>query len=210
MSRHVFVPGWFAPAAVAVLVVLMSSLAPALGQATTTAPTTAPATAPEPLVDNPHYLAWAKFKPGTAVDLDMNMSVGGQQVTTSITMTLQEISPERAVVQSVAKMNVPGLPSAQEQKQTHTFNAKVPQSEADHALLPPGGTGETKDAGTETIEVAGKTYQIQVREFNGTVQGQPAKGKTWRTEQVPGGLVKMESSSGQMKVEMVLKKVTEK
>lgn len=183
-------------------------LFPVRGQATT-APA-APTTAPEPMVDNPHYLAWSKHKPGTQVDLDMNLLAGGQRVTTNVTMTLLELTPEKAVVQSVAKMNIPGFPNAQEQKQEHTFQAKVPKSEAEAADLPPGASGESKDVGTETIQVNGKSYETQVREFTGTVQGQTATGKIWRSDQVPGGLVKMESTGPNMKVEMVLKKVSEK
>ena len=193
--------------------VLALSLGLSLTYAQTTpttgaSPTTGPA---EPLVENPHYLAWAKFKPGTTVDLDMILHMAGQQMTTNVTMTLNEITPEKAVVASVAKMNVPGLPP-QEQKQTHAFAAKVVQSEAEGAFMPPGAQGESKEAAAETVEAAGKKYDCKVREFTGKMQGQEAKGKMWRSETVPGGLVKMESSSAGTvsKVEMVLKKVTEK
>lgn len=189
---------------------LSLSLSVARGQETTASPSTsAPTTAPEPMVNNPHYLAWADYKPGTQVHLDMNVLVGGQQMTSNVIMTLNAVSPERAIVQSVAKLSIPGVP-AQDQKQTHAFNAKVPKSVADGSYLPPGGAGETTDAGSATIEAAGKIYDTTIHEFNGTVQGAPATGKMWRSDDVPGGLVKMESTSGNMKVEMILKKVTEK
>ncbi|HEV2295086.1 MAG TPA: hypothetical protein VGR35_14620 [Tepidisphaeraceae bacterium] len=193
--------------AVALLLVSSACLTPARGKATT-APA-APTTAPEPMVDNPHYLAWSKYKPGTQVDLDMKVRAGGQQFTTNVTLTLEEVTPERAVVESVSKMHVPGL-LAQEQKQVHTFSAKVPKSEAEQADLPPGSTGEVKDLGTETIQVAGKRYDAKVIEFTGSAGGNVTQGKMWRSDEVPGGLLKMESSGPNVKVDMVLKKVTEK
>ena len=172
-------------------------------------PSTAPA---EPLVDNPHYLAWSKFKPGTQVDLDLNLGVAGQAMTSNVTMTLSEISPEKAVVESVAKMNVPGLPGGgQQEKQSKTYLAKVPKSEADRAFMPAGAVGESKETGTETISAAGKSYECKVREFTGKIQGQDAKGKMWRSEDVPGGLVKMEASGNtNMTITMELKRVTAK
>ena len=204
MLRRVLLLGSFVLALSLGLSLTYAQTTPATGAS----PTTGPA---EPLVENPHYLAWAKFKPGTTVDLDMILHMAGQQMTTNVTMTLNEITPEKAVVASVAKMNVPGLPP-QEQKQTHAFAAKVVQSEAESAFMPPGAQGESKEVAAETVEVAGKKYDCKVREFTGKIQGQEAKGKMWRSETVPGGLVKMESSSAGTvsKVEMVLKKVTEK
>src|SRR5688500_4100497 len=204
MLRRVLVLGSFVLIVSLGLSVTRAQTAPATGAS----PATGPA---EPLVENPHYLAWEKFKPGTTVDLDMILHMAGQQMTTNVTKTLNEVKPEKAVSASVAKMSVPGLPP-REQKQTHPSAAKVPQAEAEGAFMPPGAQGESKEGAAETVEAAGKKYDCKVREFSGKMQGQEAKGKMWRSETVPGGLVKMESSSAGTvsKVEMVLKKVTEK
>jgi hypothetical protein len=172
-----------------------------------TAPTTSSA-APEEMVDNPHYLTWAKHKPGTEVQLDLKTDIAGQQMVTNITQKLVEVSPEQAVVESVATMNIPGLPT-KPQTQKHIFAAKVAKSEAEKVNLPPGGEGETKDLGTEKVEAGGKTYECKVSEFTGKVQGSDAKGKQWRTTEIPGGLVKMDSASGGMKIHIEAKKVTE-
>jgi hypothetical protein len=180
----------------------------------TMVPSTGAATVPvEPMVDNPHYLAWSKFKPGTRVDLDMNIAVGGQKMVTNVAMTLSDVSAEKAVVDSIAKITVPGFPAAgvREEKQTRTFAAKVPQSEAERAFLPPNAIGQSKETGAETISAGGKEYRCTIREFDGTIQGQPAKGTMWRNDQIPGGLVKMEASgSPNMTVTMELKSVSQK
>lgn len=199
-----------------IVLALALCLTHARAQIATTAPasasssaptTTAPTTVPDPLVDNPHYRAWAKYKPGTQVGFAMNVTAGGQQAPTNVTLTLSEITPERAIVQSVAIMSLPGLP-AQETEQTHTFNAIVPESQAQRADRPPSGIGETRDAGTETIEAAGTTYETTIIEFDGTVQKASAESKTWRSDAVPGGLVKRESITGNTTVQMILTKVT--
>ena len=212
MSRRSLALGSFV-GAVAFSLALSLGVARAQDAVATTATattTTAPTSAPEPMVANPHYLAWAKYKPGTQVELEMNLLAGGQQMTTTVTMTLNEITPERAIVRSVARMSVPGLPSGQEHQQTHTFNIIVPQSEADRAMRPAGGEGELKQAGTEIVEAAGRTFQTKVHEFNGMVQGVPAQAKQWRSNEVPGGLVKIESSTGNTKLQMFLTRVTAK
>lgn len=198
-----------------VVAVLLSLATAAAQDAVATAPTTAPTTGPTsvpttghgPMVDNPHYLAWAKYKPGTQVQLDMNILNGGQQMTTTVTTTLNEITPERAVVQSVAKRSVPDMPDGEAHVQLHTFDAKVHQSEAERAMLPAGAEGATKEIGTENVEAAGETYETHVRAFAGTVRTLPATSKLWRSDNVPGGLVKMESSTGSTTVQVNLKKV---
>ncbi len=194
------------------VVAVLLSLATAAAQdvaatAPTTAPTSVPTTGHGPMVHNPHYLAWAKYKPGTQIQLGMDLLNGGQQMTTTITMTLNEITPARAVVQSVVKLNVPDMPEGEEHVQLHTFDAKVHQSEAERAMLPAGAEGETKELGTENVAAAGETYATTVREFTGTLRSLPATIKQWRSDKVPGGLVKMESSTPNTTVRMILNKV---
>jgi len=191
----------------------MASAQQSAASAPASAPSTAPATAPEPLVDNPHYLAWANHRPGTTVEFDMAMTSSGQQVTTHITLTLLERTAERAAVESAPRMSVLGVPDApQPQKQTLFFDAKAPQSAAERATLPLGAEGQTKEAGTETVDSGGQRYECNVTEFIGKANGVETRVKQWRSPSVPGGLVKLESTSGGpgLKVAMQLTKVTVK
>src|SRR5688572_18018005 len=114
MLRRILGVGSFACAlTLAVFMARGQTSAPAAAAPTTTRPATGPSTAPYgPMVDNPHYLAWSRFKPGTQVDLDMNIVVAGQKMVTNVTMTLADISAERAVVDTLAKMTVPGFAGA--------------------------------------------------------------------------------------------------
>jgi hypothetical protein len=186
---------------------LMLALTAARGQTAPTTTTTT-TTAPEELVDNPHFLAWTTHKPGTEVHLELITETAGQKMVTNITQRLVEVTAEKAVVESVARMNIPGF-DAKPQAQTLTFDARVPKSQAERATMPMGGEGSSKELGKESVEAAGKTYECQVSEFAGKVQGSDAKGKQWRTSEIPGGLAKMEASSGGMKVNLVVTKVTE-
>ena len=186
----------------------------ATAPAATTSPattTTSPTTVPEEIVENPFYLAWVKYKPGTTVEFELKTDAVGQQMTTHITQRLVEVSPEKVVVDVEARIDVPGIPNPpQPQKQTKTFLPGVPKSEALRSLRPPGAVGDPIDAVAETVHVAGKDIACTVTEFpghNGTGEG---KAKAWRSPQIPGGMVKMESASPVMKVELVVTKVEEK
>jgi len=186
----------------------------ATAPAATTSPattTTSPTTVPEEIVENPFYLAWVKYKPGTTVEFELKTDAVGQQMTTHITQRLVEVSPEKVVVDVEARIDVPGIPNPpQPQKQTKTFLPGVPKSEALRSLRPPGAVGDPIDAAAETVHAAGKDIACTVTEFpghNGTGEG---KAKAWRSPQIPGGMVKMESASPVMKVELVVTKVEEK
>ena len=186
----------------------------ATAPAATTSPattTTSATTVPEEIVENPFYLAWVKYKPGTTVEFELKTDAVGQQMTTHITQRLVEVSPEKVVVDVEARIDVPGIPNPpQPQKQTKTFLPGVPKSEALRSLRPPGAVGDPIDAAAETVHAAGKEIACTVTEFpghNGTGEG---KAKAWRSPQIPGGMVKMESASPVMKVELVVTKVEEK
>jgi hypothetical protein len=55
--------------------------------------------------------------------------------------------------------------------------------------------GEMKDKGTEKVTVAGKEYSCKVYEFTGESNGVKTSGKSWTSEEIPGGMVKLESTS---------------
>lgn len=181
---------------------------PTTAPATTSA--TSPTTVPEEIVENPLYLAWAKHKPGTQVEMELRTDAAGQEMTTDLTQRLIEVTPEQVVVETEALIHVPGVANPpQPQKQKKTFAPRVPKSEAIKSLLPPGAEGEMKELGTETMQIAGKSYETHVSEF-GKTGGATPSGKQWRSPDMPGGLVKLESQTPVMKVQLTVTKVTEK
>jgi hypothetical protein len=171
--------------------------------------TSASRAADEEMVDNPQYKSWARHKVGSSVTHEMTSSVGGQNFKSTITNKLAELTPEKAVLEVATKLDIAGVPPQPAQK--IEVAAKVKKSEAAAGQMPPGVKGEVKDKGTEKVSVGGKSYTCKVQEFTGESQGVKMKGKTWSSDEVPGTLVKMESTanaSGQdMKSSMALTKV---
>jgi hypothetical protein len=188
-----------------------SATAPATRTTSPATTTTSPTTAPEEIVENPFYVAWAKYNPGTTVEFDLKTDAAGQQMRTHIVQRLIEVSPEKAVVDVEAHIEVPGIPNPpQPQKQTKTFLPRVPKSEMLHGMRPPGAIGDPTDAGAETIHAAGKDFICTVTEYPGKSDADEGKARQWRSAQIPGGMVKLESASAVMKVDLIVTKVQEK
>jgi hypothetical protein len=151
------------------------------------------ARAAEEQVENPAYKSWKAQKPGTTVTLESSSAVAGQTFKVEISQKLVEVTPEEATVEVATKINVPGAPP--QPARTVKIPAKVDKSKATPGQLPPGVKGEMKDKGTEKVTVAGKEYSCKVYEFTGESNGVKTSGKSWTSEEIPGGMVKLESTS---------------
>ena len=163
--------------------------------------------AQDELVANPQYVSWSNHQPGTAVSMKMVTNMAGQTMNMDITQTLKEVSDEKAVVEVKTSMDMMGQKQDMP-PQSVNIAAKVTKAEADKANLPQGADGEAKEIGNETVTVAGKDYDCKVTEFAGEQQGMKTKGKVWRCDQVPGGVVKVDmtmegAQAGDMKMELV-------
>jgi hypothetical protein len=165
-------------------------LAASLGLSFVAAPV---ARAADEKVENPGYKSWAAHKAGTTVTLESSSAVAGQTFKTEIVQKLIELTPENATVEVTTKINIAGAPPQQPQKVK--IPSKVDKSQATPGQLPPGVKGEMKDKGTEKVTVAGKEYSCKVYEFTGESNGIKTSGKSWTSEQIPGGMVKLESTS---------------
>jgi hypothetical protein len=143
-------------------------------------------------VDNPAYQSWAKQKVGTTVSHESTSAVAGQEFKTEMAQKLVELTKEKAVIEATTKINIPGAPPPQPQKME--IAAKVDAAQAKPGQMPPGMKGEVKEQGSEKVEVAGKSYTCKVYTMTGEAQGAKMTGKTWTSDEVPGQLVKMEST----------------
>jgi hypothetical protein len=151
------------------------------------------ARAAEEQVENPGYKSWKTHKPGTTVTMENSVSVAGQSFKSEISQKLVEVTPEAATVEVSTKSNIPGAPPQQPQKVK--IPAKTDKSKATPGQLPPNVKGEMKDKGTEKVTVAGKEYSCKVYEFTGESNGIKTSGKSRTSEAIPGGMVKLESTS---------------
>ena len=161
-------------------------------------------------VDNPVYVSWAKYKPGTTVTYKQTAEMSmmqGMKTETTITTKLVEVKPEAVTLESTTKMSIGGQEFAAPGTGTpikQTIPAKVEKGQEN---IPPGvnaNNAQVKDMkdGKDNVEVSGKKYDTATHEFT-MIAEMPANAgggtmnmqvKTWNTTDVPGGFVKSESN----------------
>ena len=166
--------------------------------------------ADEELVENPAYRSWAAHKVGTQTVSDMKTTMGAFTVNGEMTSTLADVNDERAVIESSTVMSIPGAPPQPPLKQKYELKAKVAKKDAESGL-PEGVTGTSKPLPDETITAGGKEYACKVVEFEGSREGTKSTGKTWRNDEVPGQIVKVDmdatAAGNPAKIVITLKKV---
>ncbi len=148
------------------------------------------AQAADEMVDNPTYQHWAKFKPGAFVKLQQTMTQGGQKMQMTVTQTLKELTPERAMVEMAGSMDMGGV-QQQMPARTMPIPAKVPKARVP-ATQPLEGKTQVSQ-GDEELTVAGK--KVKCHWFEGKMsspEGGAFSGKTWVNPGVPGNMVKMQ------------------
>jgi len=180
-------------------------------------------------VENPAYQSWAKYKPGTSITLKQSstMAMMPTMVTeVTVTQKLLEVKPESVSVQVDTTTSMMG--QNRQNTTTRVIPAKVdkgteyiPQSQADMKI-------DVKDMkeGKETIDVKGAKVEALTHEFTATMTptstapatnpaaammagGMTSKVKVWNTPDVPGGLVKTDTTTtmgqmGEMKATLTL------
>jgi len=148
------------------------------------------------LVDSPKYLAWKKFPAGSKANYELDLlheyKPGTNQYTknkiSNMTFTLTSIDDERAVVKAestVSHMRGGDTYSSNEQ----IFKAKQP------APGPPVDDPTfTRTQGEETLEVNGKKIATRWESVSRTNDPMTFT-KTWTSDEVPGGLVRIQQQS---------------
>ena len=141
--------------------------------------------------DNPKYQAWAKFKPGSTNTLSTDIEMGPNKIHLDITRKLVSVTDKEIVVETVSTATVMGHDHAQPAT-TETIPAQTDKDEIK-------GTGEKE------VEAMGKTFKCKVWEAAGSPDSKPAphaapgsdmtqKATVYTSDEVPGGLVKMETA----------------
>jgi hypothetical protein len=138
-------------------------------------------------VDGPEYLAWKKFPPGTKVVLESRLlseaSPGTDQYTRTlisrITMHLDSVDDKGAIVTATSTL--------------FPRNGQPSQSEPDRLIYPARKSPDPKDnssttTGEETLVINGKKIATKW-ESVARANDPMTFTKTWRSDEVPGGLV---------------------
>jgi len=142
-------------------------------------------------VANPAYEAWSKFKVGTTVKLASETVAGTNTIKNTTTTKLLEITPDKAVVETTISMNMSGRvmdmpPQKQDIKAQIEKPSAATAAEAEKAK---SATGE------EDVKIGDKTYKTKWTEVNIVHNGVMVHLRTWMSDQVPGGVVKMTSNT---------------
>lgn len=166
----------------------------------------------EETVDSPLYKQWAKFKAGTSVTYKQQTDVAGQKMDGEATYTLLEVTPTEAVIEIKNTMTMPDGKKIDTPAQKMPYPAKIPKSQAPpDPAAPKEETNEPKPKvteGTEEVEISGKKYKCKTTATEMTQGDQKMVSKTWMSDDIPGGLVKMETTGANMSVKQTISAVT--
>lgn len=159
-------------------------------------------------IANPEFASWSKFKKGTSVTLKMTTMAAGMNSETTVTTTLIEAGADKLVIETTSVAKVAGMviksPPFKRDVQKTVMVPKGVKKEELQGGKPPGTTQE----GTETLKVAGSEVKTKWYKYQSEAGGIKSDSKMWMSEDVPGLMVKMESSTAgaiatTMKMELV-------
>jgi hypothetical protein len=147
--------------------------------------------------ENPEYTSWAKFKPGTSLTVKVTSTVGGKSNETVITNTLVSVAADKLVLETAVTDKAGGkevIHPGQKRDVPKTVPILPGFKKEDlpgPGRKPPG----TVEEGTETLKVGGTEYKAKWYRIKQTVPGGgEIEGKTWMSDEVPGSVLKSETS----------------
>jgi hypothetical protein len=132
-------------------------------------------------IDNPRFTAWARFGVGSSETIDATVNNGGFQMEIELQFTLADKADDHVDLNVTSSVVVMGQPHSNTHQET--VPAKI-------------DSGNVQQLPNESVDAAGKTFDCKVYQIP-DMRNQQAKAKIWASEQVPGGLVKMEATGPQ-------------
>lgn len=156
------------------------------------------AAAQDEMIENPEYKGWASQKVGAWVKQKLSNDMGTMKVEGDMTTTLKELTPEKAVLEVKTVVDVMGQKN--ESSMTRTAPVKIRKGTDGH-----GGKVETIAEGDEELTIKDKKYKCHWIQMKITSKQGTMMAKNWRSDQIPGGSVKLEiNSEGPPKTTMTL------
>jgi hypothetical protein len=135
---------------------------------------------------NPLYSAWMKFKPGATATYSGESRTLGIEATIETSIKLVSVASDKVTIE-VRRKVTSGSDTVEELAKTETIQA----------LLPAGITMVADP--DEQIEVNGKSYKCkvfraqQVESADGKKVDLGLVSRTWLSEEVPGGIVRVDA-----------------
>lgn len=143
---------------------------------------------------NSEYTNWSKFKKGTTVTVKMTSVAAGITSETVSTSTLVEVGADKVVVEyvSVTKSGGTEVKTPAAQREIPKTIAVVKKDKNDDPNAPKEVSSEN---GTETLKILGRELKTKWTKNKVEVAGITTESKVWMCDDVPGMMVKMESTS---------------
>ena len=146
------------------------------------------------MIDNPEYVQWSSFEVGASATLTMTTGPAGGGMEMTMTHTLKSLDADNAVVTTVVTMVVNDQ-KIEQPPQDRTVVARV----AEHT--PPEGQDAPQiEESEESVTVPAGTFDCKKVTTTMTVNGATMVTSVWSTDQVPGGVVKMVTTSNGQQV----------
>ena len=147
-------------------------------------------------VENPEFASWSKFKKGTSITTKKTGTVAGVTIETTTTTTLLEVGDDKLVLEDVTTSKTSANP---QEVKLPALKRNIPKT----IKLPAGRKVEdyidgtrpgTYENGTETLKVG--TVEVKTKWYKTKREENKVKtdSKRWVSEDVPGGLVKAETT----------------
>ncbi|WP_439625846.1 hypothetical protein [Gemmata sp.] len=153
------------------------------------------AAAAQDTVENPEFASWSKFPKGTAATLKVTSSAAGTTSETTMVSTLVEVGADKLVIETVTALKANGMEFKQPAlKRDVTKTVAVPKGVKKEDFTggkPPG----TVEEGTETVKISGTEVKAKWYKYKTEAGGVTIESKMWTATDVPGIMVKMESTT---------------
>ncbi|MHC4985307.1 MAG: hypothetical protein ACYTFO_04040 [Planctomycetota bacterium] len=146
------------------------------------------------MVDNPEYIQWSSFEVGASATLTMMSGPADAGVEVTMTHTLMSLDADNAVVTTVVTMVVNDQ-EIEQPPQDRTVAARVAKYDP-----PEGQEAPEIEESEETVTVAAGTFDCKKVTTTITANGAAMVTTVWTTDAVPGGIVKMVTTSGGQQV----------
>ena len=146
--------------------------------------------------DNPAYAQWAKFKPGTSTTVSMTSEAAGQTSKMETKSTLAEVTPDKVVIDVVTSMEAGGqkmdMPAQKQEIKKAMDPSPAVDAETQKQIDAAKASAKTTD---ESVTVAAGTFKAKCTESTTEANGMKSVSKVWTSDEVPGGMVKMEATT---------------
>ena len=152
------------------------------------------------MIDNPAYQQWSQFKAGTFVTTKLTSTFGEMKTTMETTTTLKEITEQKLVIAMKTAMMV-GDQKFEQPVPDQTVDAKVEEMVPTEEAKKDDIKVETSE---EEVELLGKKLKCTLTKTTLMMNEQKTVTKVWTCKEVPGSVVKMETTSEGSSTSMIV------